>query len=561
MRSSIWWIAVAAAIGAACTGEIGSSVGLEGRPSEPAEDPTPPSARPWAACGQEPREPARTPLRRLTRDQIDATVRDLFGDETSPARALPADETLGPFDANTTSSIGELLAERLRGVAEGIASRAAPKLVKELPCSSATEASCVRAIVARIGRRTFRRPLREEEISRYAAVFDAGRAGSSDLSGGVRLVVEAFLQSPNFLFHVELGAPDGATPGAPIALTAHEIAARLSYFLWNSVPDPLLDAAADANELSTEEQIVAQATRMMEDPRFRATVVRFHRRWLGLEEVDHLQKDPMLFPEFGPELRASIVEETRRFVEDVVFEGDGKLGTLFDARTSVIDARLAALYGERAPAAGWARTTFEATPRAGLLNQAAFLSAHARANRTSPVGRGLAVRQGLLCLSVPPPPPGVNDTLPPPEPGRSIRDQLARHREDPQCSTCHSLMDSVGLGFEDFDAIGRHRTKEGDAPVDASGSFVSVGSIDGPFVGGRELAERVAKSEELRSCAVVQWYRFALGRDDLARDGCALSRIRQQAATTDFRIRDLILGLVRSESFRLGRAPTAQGAR
>jgi hypothetical protein len=356
------------------------------------------------------------------------------------------------------------------------------------------------------------------------------------------------LQSPDFLYLPELG---GEIPqGELVALDGHELASRLSYFLWSSMPDDELLDAADS--LADPEVLEAQTRRMLDDPRARESIAAFHTQWVGLHNVDELFKDPALFPMFDDATKAAMAAETARFAEYVVFEDDARLQTLLTAPYSLIDPPLFAIYGmdeppEHDPAQP---VMLDPSQRGGLLTQPGFLAVHAHHNQTSPVHRGVAIRRNFLCQDLPPPPADVDNTPPPIDPDSTTRERFEQHKSDPTCAACHVLIDDVGLAFEHYDPVGTWRTMDGTGQVDASGELVGADDANGPFYGALELGEKLAASTMVRECVAQQWFRFALGRSLDDDDECASQQMRAAFESSDFDIRELLVAVITSPSFR-----------
>ena len=298
---------------------------------------------------------------------------------------------------------------------------------------------------------------------------------------------------------------------------------------------------------------------MLSDAKAAEAVGDFHLQWLGLDDLDSLQKDTALFPAFGPEAARQMREETRRFASTVVLSGDGKLRSLLTAPFGFPGASVLPIYGNTA-GAGFAggqtlpmgATAFDPGKRGGLLTQASFLAAHAHANQTSPVARGKAVRESLLCDPPPPPPPALNVVAPDPAPGLTTRQRFAQHERDPGCAGCHAMMDPIGFGFEAFDAIGRHRTMEEGQPIDARATLTGT-DVDGPFEGAVQLGAKLAGSNQVRACVAQQWFRFAFGRDGLNEDACSYWAGVDAFVASGFDVRAMLLAYVTSDAFRLRR--------
>jgi hypothetical protein len=491
------------------------------------------------------------PLRRLTREQYANTVRDLLGFTDGVAADLPVDEGAGGFFSNAIAPVTELQLEKYRGAAEQLAWRAVRNLPALVPCDpgDAGEPACASRFIAQFGRRAYRRPLTAVEQRRYQAVFVQGRA-ASDFAGGIRLVLETMLQSIHFLYFSE-EMPSGPS-GTVVPLSRAALASRLSYFLWNSTPDPTLLAAAEAGALDTDDGVAAQAVRMIADARFRDAATSFHLQWLGVTELEGKEKLKKIHPLWSEELRAAMREETVRFVDHVLRDGDGRLATLLTAHFSFLGGPLYALYGiEPASAAGgWQKVALDPTQRAGLLTQASVMTVHAHWDRSSLVHRGKLIRERLLCETLPPPPPDVNTTLPAADPKVSTRERFEQHRSDVSCARCHRLIDPLGAPFEVYDGIGNFRTMDGPAPVDSEGELRGTRASDGPVRSAVELVERLAAADEVRACVARQWLRFALGREEVPEEAASLTRALQAFRDSDYRIPALLVAITRTDAFR-----------
>lgn len=485
------------------------------------------------------------PLRRLTREQYDNSIRDLLGIDGQPSTALSSDEKLAAFFSNSVSPVTRLSIEQYSDAAEDVARAAVAQRLDALTgCAGNQTAACAEQFMQSFGRRAFRRPLESVELARYRGLFDTYQARG--FGEGIRLVLQAMLQSANFVYHLELAPAPAGEDVAPLG--GYEVASRLSYALWNTTPDAeLLDAAA-AGKLDSKAGITEQAQRLLKSDRARDALASFHVQWLGLDSLLDSAKDTALFPAWNDDLKRAMRDETVNFADFVVRKGDGRLQTLLSAPFTVASPDLLGLYGSSATPAADGTVQLDPSQRAGLLTQAAFLSAHAHANQTSPVHRGLAVRKNLLCTELPDPPMDVDNTPPEPDPKATTRQRFAQHREDPSCAGCHSLLDPIGVGFESYDAIGRFRTTENGLPIDASGELTGTGS--GTFSGAVEMAQKLSVSPEVRSCLQKQWFRFSLGRFESAEDSCSLKALSEQFAAADYDVKALLLGLVTSDAFR-----------
>ena len=493
------------------------------------------------------------PLRRLTAEQYRNTVRDLLGLPDRPTVALPADDAVADrFLSNTISALKSVDLDRYADAADALAKQATANLTTLVPCDPRTagEAPCARQFIERFARRAYRRPATDAEIARLEKVYAAG----GDFAGGIQLVVNAVLQSPKFLYLHEPVPASAAGRVVPVDRWA--LASRLSYFLLGTMPDDPLFEAAETGKLGTPEGLGAEATRLMRDARFASTLASFHSQWLSLHELGGAEKDAKLFPEpvWSPAIKSALAEESRRFVEHVLNEGDGKLETLLSAPFSVLSDPLYGFYGvPRATGApgGWTRVELPKDQRAGLLTQGSLLASQAHADKTSYILRGKLIREALLCTPIPPPPPDaaiVETKLPV---TASARERAAEHRVRPECATCHELFDPIGFAFETYDAVGRWRTTEGDGkPIDAKIELTRAGKLDGTVSGAVELSRRLGASEEARDCLTRQWMRFALGREDATEDTSSREALAASFRDGGGKVRDLLSAMARSDAFR-----------
>jgi len=496
---------------------------------------------PTLACGAG--QIAATPLHRLTRPQYDNTIRDLIGEDMHLSKDFAFDEKAGEFVANYYTPLTEVQFAQYATAAEAVAERAAGQMAKVVPCDPvANAAGCSTQFIKQFGRRAFRRPLDDAEVARYQGLFDMGRTGV-DFANGVRLVVQAMLQSPKFLYLVE----------GPGTLTQHQLASRLSYFIWSSPPDAQLSAAADGGHLSTLDEVRNQAKRLLADPRGVNMIIDFHNQWLGYFAWE-MGKDVKVYPEFDS-LKPSLLDETNRFLAEAFKTDGGKLETLFTAAYSVVNAPLAALYGVKGPATetDWAKVGLDPKQRAGLFTQASFLAAHGAYDASSPIRRGLAIRERIFCAPMPVPPPGADATFPAATPSTTTRQRFDKHRTDPTCASCHELMDKIGYGYETYDGIGRFRTTENGATVDDSGELIST-DVDGTFKGAADLSRKLLGSEQVQDCVTTQWFRYAFGRMDVDADKCTLDTLGKAFKGGDLKVTDLLAAIVDSDAFRTYRA-------
>jgi len=534
-------IAAFAFAAAACTGAIGEEDGSPiGAPGGPG------SATTEAACTGVV-TPGASTTRRLTRIEYDNTIRDLFGIDPRLGAAFPPDQTVLGFDNNVSGlTVTPVLAEQYMMAAEKIATAALPKVKAMAGCDPSTGDACVKQLVEKLARRAFRRPPTDEQIASLMAAFAARKDPTFD--SGVESIIQLVVQSPYFLYRVELDSAPTADPSV-LALDHHEVASRLSYFLWNSMPDDALFAAADTGKLGTNEEIAEQARRMLKDPRAKAAVANFHRQWFELDALEEVPKDPKVYPEFTDALRGDLAGSTAAFL-DHVFWRDGDLKTLFTAPYTFANANVAKTYGLTAPSgSGFMQVPTDPTKQIGILLQPSVLSLHAIAYESSPIYRGKFVREKLLCHDLPPPPEGLVVVPPEVDPTKSTRERYTQHSADPACKGCHQMMDPIGFGFEHYDGMGRYREKEGTHAIDARGELLAT-DVDGTYNGAIELANRLAKSEQVASCVITHWFRFAYGRGETDADRCSLQAVKKQFASAKYDMRELIVALTQTDAFR-----------
>jgi len=495
--------------------------------------------------------PSRKTLRRLTNSQYNHTVRDLLGDETGPADRFPTEDFVNGYTNQAEGqSISPLLAEAYGRAAERLARAAfsGGDSHKLIPC--APSAGCRADFIRQFGRRAFRRPLTDGEIARYERVFAARDANFLD---GARLVVETMLQSPHFLFHLSTGA--------------YATANRLSYFLWDTMPDEELFHAAESGQLSSAQGIEKQVKRLLDNPRAADSFDEFLAQWMRFDRLRNAIRDRRLFPEFTAELVSAMTEETQRLFRSLVWQ-DRNFLEFFTADYAYLTPELAKLYGVPSPGEPWARVDFSAgSPRAGVLGEGTYLAVTSKPADTSPTERGLFVREHFLCQIVPPPPAGVNTSLPPvtDEKPLSTRERLQAHLSNPTCASCHILVDSIGFGLEKFDAIGKFREKQEvtiyptadelklrkkikptEYKLDIEGVGTVRGLQDSEFRSARELGRRLAREPVCQKCIVKQLFRYANGRSEEPEDQPLIEQAYNRFRDSQFRFRELVLAIVSS---------------
>jgi len=501
------------------------------------------------------------PMLRLTHREYENTIRDLLGAAPGAADGFELD---GPGDNGfeTPNNVAKINAEMYMERAATLAATAMADGKLPVPCTAPSgtvaETTCATDFITSFGRRAYRRPVTSAESADLVALFQTARDLGFDFNQSLTHVVSEMLQSPNFLYHWELAdeAPlaDSADPTL-VNLSAYQLASRLSYFLWETMPDEALLTAAGSGELATPDGLADQAARMLMDTvRARDGLFNFHRQWLHVDNLVDLLPGTNLGQELGGELSA--------FVGSVMLEGDGTLKTLLTAPYTFVNATTAPEYGTTASGSTFTRFDFDPSQRAGILMQVPFL----RTNGTAPpVDRGLVVYRQLFCGSVPPPPLVVPEVRPP-EAGMTTRERFADHAENACATGCHALFDPWGFAFENFDSIGHYRTTEENKPINAAGEPLPSGTgvggvtpngVEIPFNNAQELVAALGENEEVRWCTARQWSRYMLGRLEGTPDTGSIENAYKAASTAaGYSVRDFLVSLVKTKAFRL-RTPSA----
>jgi hypothetical protein len=486
-----------------------------------------------------PLDSGRVAMRRLNNHEYDATVRDLLGTATTPAAS-----TFPPDGVDEYDTVGDALSYSDKLFAEQFAATTA--LVNELEARPTTDplrtavlvctptastlSTCLNQILTGFMPKAWRRPVTTAEVTTAVTVGTAAStaagatdAGATDpVTAGLSAALQYVLLSPNFLYHVELGNPVyNPTSSAVTTLSDYEVASRLSYFLWSSMPDAQLTTAAAMGTLANAKGIPAQVTRMIADPKFSGFINNFVGQWLGVQNVADVSPDPTMFPNVDQPLIDAIAPETNTFVQALI-TNDAPLTELLTANYTYANGRLAQFYGlSGIPAT---QTTFTKASLAGtqrlggILTQETFLTTTSFPTRTSPVHRGAYVLSWLVC-SPPAPPPPVVPALVVPDAGTglTVRDALNLHATSPACAGCHNVIDPIGFTFENFDATGAYRTTDNSVTIDASGS---LDGINGPQVTGAQgMAAAIVADPRFVPCVVKQAMTYGIGRKFDLTDG------------------------------------------
>jgi Protein of unknown function (DUF1592)/Protein of unknown function (DUF1588)/Protein of unknown function (DUF1587)/Protein of unknown function (DUF1595)/Protein of unknown function (DUF1585) len=497
-------------------------------------------------------DPGRVTLRRLNRVEYNNTVRDLLGTTTKPADAFPPDDRgLGFDNIADVLTVSPVHVQLYQSTAETLitAALAGTQRVRILTCDLvAGGETCARTVLRAFGRRAWRRPVTDTEVNGLMVPVMLARTNGDSWEVGVSLALQAVLISPNFMFRVELDpTPTSLTPHL---LTSHEIASRLSYFLWSTMPDDALFAAADAGTLTDKAQLQTQVTRMLKDTKAKALVDNFGGQWLYTRQVDEVLPDTKMFPTFDAPLRDAMKQETYLMLQDVIFNGVPADKLLLADYTYAND-RLAKHYGLPViTGAAMQKVTLPATAhRGGFLTQGSFLTVTSHPTSTSPVLRGKWILEQLMCKGVAPPPNNVQTKLDESTVGmQSLRQRLEKHRQN-TCAVCHVVMDPLGFSLENYDPIGAYRTMDGTFPVDASGILPDGRMFSGPV----ELANIVASDAGFANCVTEKLYTYALGRAPQGTlnhmDPALLEGYAANFRATGYPVASLVASIVTGDTF------------
>lgn len=494
--------------------------------------------------------PASTQLPRLTRVQFDNTIRDLVGLNDNPSAALAPDST-GSVDQRAWDGY-KTAAET---VAAAIMADPAAK-AKAIPCTPTGDgAACASQFIDSFGRRAFRRPLTTAETTKFNALY-ADRANitaTGTFDEAAQVILHAFLLSPSFLTRAEIAeVPEGQT----FVLSGYEVASRLSYMLWASMPDDALLLSAENGALATSAGILTEAQRMLNDPKARSMVAAFHQkyahmgdgtRWVGIT------RDPAIYPAFNDALIPALSEETTRLFDHITFDLQGTFQDLMLTPVAYVNTTLAGIYGVTG-AYGTALTEAALDPaiRPGIFTRAGFLTAYSLYNRPSAILRGAFIQKELLCTEMGSPPPGAEGTPQPTEGLATNRERTDAQTAGVDCAGCHhGIINPTGYAMEAFDAIGAYQTVEKDtmAPINTV-STVPMGDIDVDVMGPADLMRALAASPAAQRCYAKKWVEHAFERVMNANDACAVDMMAQKLTAGGYTIKSLIADLTQSQTFR-----------
>jgi hypothetical protein len=411
-------------------------------------------------------------------------------------------------------------------------------------CAPASAADpCVATFIRAVGMRLFRRPVTDDEVQRYGKIIGSDGTTPDKLALSLQYALGAMLASPSFLYVVQVGEKEPAT-GA-LRFSGYEMASRLAYTIWDSTPDPELLDAAGKGQLLTPEGLTAQVRRMLEMPRARSLPVRYFGESWKVAKLGVDDKSTTVYPLWTDAVLRGYRGEFARLLEDKVFDRPGDLRGLFDARETFVNSAIGKVYKTPTTSTDFVKMALDQN-RAGVLTTGAVISANSPGERSSPTYRGVFVRERVLCQEIPPPPPDVNDELPAGQAaGTTLREQLEQHRRNPACAGCHSIIDPIGLTFENFDGIGAYRTMDNGQLID------SAGELDGaPFNSVREMATALRNDPRTASCIAEQLYDFATGHRHTAGEAGVVAALSDGFAAQGHDFKNLIAGVATSVGFR-----------
>jgi mono/diheme cytochrome c family protein len=507
------------------------------------------------------KHPGRVTIRRLNKAEYNNTIRDLVGLDLRPADRFPSDDVANGFDnMGDVLTIPPLLFEKYLDAAATIARKvfeddqAKKRVLPIEPTGDEDRVEVARQNVRQFAERAFRRPLSDDEAERLYEIMRVAYEQGSPIPEVFQTAVAAILTSPNFLYRAERD-PDEADEDGIRELDGFELASRLSYFLWSSMPDDRLFELAKSGELTDKTVLAAEAKRMLADPKSQALVDNFAGQWLQLRDVSNLTPDPVRFPEFDEPLRFAMRRETEMFFERMIRE-DRSVLEFLDCDYTYVNERLARHYGMDSIKGDAFRRVAAPAGRRGVLTHSSILMLTSNPTRTSPVKRGKWILENFLAEPPPPPPANVPDLEEGGEVLGSLREQMEEHRANETCAVCHRKMDAIGFGMENFDAIGAWRQRDGEFEIDSSGEL--PGGLE--FEGATELIGILAgeKRQQFCSCLAGKLLTYGLGRGLSSYDRCTVNAAVTALEKNDYRFGALVEAIVTSDPFMMREARREQ---
>jgi hypothetical protein len=498
--------------------------------------------------------PTTSQLPRLTRSEYDATTRDLLGIDVQPSSMLAPD---------TFGSVDQRAWDGFQAAADSLADQvmASPTATaKVIPCTPSGDGSaCATQMIQQFGQRAFRRPLTTDEVARFQTLYTnrATITATGSFNDAAQLIIKAFLLSPSFLTKAETSVAAPQTAANSFALSGYEVATRLSYMLWGTMPDDMLFAAAAANKLATAADILAQAQRMLQDPKARAKVSDFHQHYALMGDATRWSEaahDPTLYPAFNQALVPLLTQEATSFFDYVTFDLGGGFQDLITKPAAFVNKDLAPIYGLDASRFGTSLqlTDLDPTQRAGVFTHVGFLASFSSFDRTSPILRGAFLEKQILCRQIGAPPPGASST-PLPTTGNTNRERVTAQTSGGVCATCHpAIVNPPGFALEAYDAIGAVQTveKASGAPIDSTAD-VAIGDKTVHVSGPTDLMTAIAGSPEAQSCYAQRLVTYSYQRDLTSQDVCTVQMLAAKMAKPNYTILNLVTDLTQGDSFRI----------
>lgn len=506
-------------------------------------------------------------MRRLTAEQYGNAIEDTFGSAVEVAGRFEPDNRRDGLNALGASLVAVTPSgfEQYEAMARNIAAQVtSPELrANLLPCQpeslDAADNTCTEQVLRKFGPVLLRRPLTEDDIQLRVAAAAQAASDQQDFYSGLQLALSSLMVAPEFLFRIEVAEP-APLPEQPdrLQLTNLSLATKLSYFLWNRGPDEALLAAAERGELTDPEGLARQVDRMASSEHLADGVRAFFEDLFVFDLFDDLDKDVTRYPLFSTLVAADAREQTLRFVVDQLVNQQADYRSLYTSRQLPMTRSLGPIYGIPVRTVeGWEDATLPTSqPRAGLLAQASFAMLFAHPGRSSPTLRGVFMREALLCQTIPEAPADIDFTQFVQDVAavhKTARDRLEVHSTQASCRKCHALTDPIGLGLENLDGIGRYRTAENDAPIDASGDFDGAS-----FKNATELGQTFADNPLVSACLVQNLYRYAVGRKQTNKERPLLRHLEDRFAEQGYQVLHLMRDIAISEAFRTATAPAAK---
>lgn len=510
-----------------------------------------------AECEQDEMLPAR--VWRLSEEQIRNTLSDVFGTTYSAHMRPLSDSEHERFTNNAEMlRLGNVQLQSMLAMSEDVSNAATDPsngLADLRACVAATGDACVTAAIDAYGEKLWRRPVSGGERDALKATFASMISGTAGRRIALRAVIERILLSPYFFYRSELGDAVAGSPGLR-KLNHFEIASGLSFLIWNGPPDAALLASAKANKLHDQAELDAQTLRLLADPRAKRSMLGFFDDWLDLPKVQTALKDEPFNSVLTTNLRTAMRNETTTFINTLVWSDNAPLKELFSADYSYVNSALGAYYGVSASGASFAKVSFPAGQRAGLLTHGSYLNAHSGQRSTGFVHRGVFFVENVLCKAIPPPPPGINGVMNQPmgEAPKTEREIQALHSANPACASCHKFIDPFGSAFEKYDPIGRYRTTQNGVTIDASGAVTGLGEASLAFGDITQYMKQASATDYFAQCFTKKFYQYAFGIAPLTQNSCDVARLYEGFSGSQARVREMLPAALRMKSIVYRRA-------